>query len=139
MFELFNRQQEAFDRLDAIVSDAELVVGPPRLKVFSLETVSGQRKFVVASLSEFWKRYLALPLRDRHFYEIIREGTPCRLYFDVEFDRTCNVHLDGDSSVELLIYFVAQQMQVLYGISLMRRDFLDLDSRSPLLRCMHDG
>lgn len=43
----------------------------------------------------------------RHVYEIIREGAPCRMYFDLEFARGCNEDLDGDALVRAWINVVA--------------------------------
>jgi DNA-directed primase/polymerase protein len=39
---------------------------------------------------------------DRHYYELIREGTPCRAYLDVEFARSTNFHVDGESMMQVL-------------------------------------
>lgn len=43
----------------------------------------------------------------RHVYEIIREGAPCRMYFDLEFARGCNEGLDGEVLVRAWINVVA--------------------------------
>ena len=54
-------------------------------RIFAMETSSsGKRKYVVSNLGRFlhhyWKK--SDPL-NRHYYELIRENTPCRLYFGV--------------------------------------------------------
>jgi hypothetical protein len=52
-------------------------------RIFAIETSkTGKRKYVVCHLGRFMHRYW----RDcapyaRHFYELIREDVPCRLYF----------------------------------------------------------
>jgi hypothetical protein len=33
------------------------------------------------------KQQRPIPLAQRHFYEIVWEGRPCHLYFDIEFCR----------------------------------------------------
>lgn len=48
------------------------------------------RRFVAASYAGFWQRYLKIAAADRHFYEVIPEGSPCKLYFDLEFPRAAN-------------------------------------------------
>jgi hypothetical protein len=55
--------------------------------------IAGKRKFVTCGLEEFWKTYERLPSSSRHYYEVIRESTPCNLYFDLEYSRTQNQHL----------------------------------------------
>lgn len=47
----------------------------------------------------------------RHVYEIIREGAPCRMYFDLEFARGCNPGLDGEELVRAWINVVAGEKQ----------------------------
>lgn len=52
------------------------------LRIFSFElSYTGKRKFLVTSYVEFWRRYNAMPPLHRHYYEIIRQGSPCHLYF----------------------------------------------------------
>jgi hypothetical protein len=52
-------------------------------RIFALETSSsGKRKYIVGNLGRFFSHYWRKsdPL-NRHYYELIRESTPCRLYF----------------------------------------------------------
>jgi hypothetical protein len=44
----------------------------------------GSRSFLVTTDERLWREYRSLPARGRHHYEIIREGRPCHLYFDLE-------------------------------------------------------
>ena len=39
----------------------------------------------ISTTTGFWSEYKQLAPVERHFGEIIREGSPCRLYFDFEF------------------------------------------------------
>ena len=91
-----------------------LVVTPPccQAPTVLLCPCAGGRRFVVASLGEFWKRLLRLAPRDRHFYEIIRESTPCRLYFDLEYQTALNPGVDGDAMLEAFLGHVALHMMV---------------------------
>jgi hypothetical protein len=50
----------------------------------------------------FIEQYLRMDPSRRHVYEIIREGYPCRLYFDVEFSRPDNPDLDGEEMMREL-------------------------------------
>lgn len=53
-------------------------------RVFSFEDArEGKRRFLVSSFASFWANYVHTQLTQRHVYEIIREGVPCRLYFDL--------------------------------------------------------
>lgn len=50
-------------------------------RVLSVETGSkGARQFIATTYQEFWPRYRRLEA-GRHYYEIVREGWPCHLYF----------------------------------------------------------
>lgn len=109
---MFPRQQEAFEFADQVVafrrelvarkrgrnrastnhlacsSETPLSVWHPR--TFSFESADeGKRRFLVAGLDEFWRTYKATATGQRHVYEIIREGVPCRLYFDLGRVLTC--------------------------------------------------
>ena len=99
-FRVFRRQAEAFAAADATGPSAAL-------RVFSVELGGAQngsrstwRAYVAAALPAFWSRYRRLPARDRHHYEILREGRPCHLYLDLEFKRRLNPGLDGDAVVD---------------------------------------
>jgi hypothetical protein len=51
-------------------------------RTFAYEvSASGQRIFIVSSAELFWQHYKALPPAERHHYEIIRQASPCHLYF----------------------------------------------------------
>lgn len=98
---VFPRQQEAFEFADQIASfrqrmrenssragggsnsgESSDTLFP---RVFSFEDArEGKRRFLVSSFASFWDNYAhhTLPTQ-RHVYEIIREGAPCRLYFDL--------------------------------------------------------
>lgn len=52
----------------------------------------------------------------RHVYEIIREGSPCRMYFDLEFARAHNPGLDGEGLVQSWISVVAGEKRWNCGI-----------------------
>nr|XP_016432377.1 PREDICTED: DNA-directed primase/polymerase protein-like isoform X5 [Nicotiana tabacum] len=50
-------------------------------RVFSYQDhVNGQRRFLVSTYKEFWRRYETMNPKFRHHYEVIQEGLPCHLY-----------------------------------------------------------
>merc|ERR1711907_279399 len=64
-------------------------------RLFSLElSNTGKRTFFSCSALKFWKIYMNTSPNQRHYYEIIRERFPCRLYFDCEFYKEFNPTLD---------------------------------------------
>ncbi|CAM9146110.1 unnamed protein product [Ectocarpus fasciculatus] len=67
----------------------------------------------------------------RHVYEIIREGCPCRMYFDLEFARGPNPGLDGEELVRAWINVVAGKLHQEFGVSVGASNVLDLDSSTP--------
>jgi hypothetical protein len=98
---VFARQQEAFDFL------AQRRHVQPQLRVFSFEAPngeSGQRRFLVASYEHFWERYLIFKLYLPSFYELIPEGEPCHLYFDLEFSRAANPTATTDAQLMALFF-----------------------------------
>eukprot|EP00889_Picochlorum_renovo_P006853 jgi/Picre1/33883/NNA_001362.t1 len=121
----FNTQQEAFDFMDGEDPDGEY------LHVFSQELESnGTRKFVVSSLVEFWSRYKDIPQRFRHFYEIIREGTPCNAYIDFEYNIEENPDMDGEKAVDGLIVLMKKVLREQLDINMDEKWLVELESSS---------
>ena len=83
-FKSFSRQDSAFQCCDRFIDK--------QLKVFSFESEAenGRRRFLVSDIFTFVSRYSELAMAERHVYEIIREGYPCRLYFDIEYSIKLN-------------------------------------------------
>ncbi len=63
---------------------------------------SGARRFWVASRKGFYKSYTKINRSKKCFYEIIQEGAPCRLFFDLEFDQLSNRQSDGKKMMKVL-------------------------------------
>ncbi|KAL6138186.1 hypothetical protein ACLB2K_004732 [Fragaria x ananassa] len=85
--------------------------------VFSYQDhFSGQRRFLVSSYDEFWRRYKIMDSKFRHHYEVIQEGLPCHLYFDLEFNKKDNTDRNGDEMVDLLISVVFEALLEKYSI-----------------------
>ena len=101
------------------------------LKVFSYEdnpAMPGKRLFLVSPLAHFWKMYLEM--QSKHFYEIIKEDQPCRLYFDLEFNVELNVHANGDEMVKVLKRYLVKELQEQFQIEVSENNILELDSSS---------
>ena len=67
----------------------------------------------------------------KHFYELIPESTPCRLYFDLEFSIEANPHItleDRESLVEEFIAEIITEFKMVHDISITRSCIVDLDS-----------
>jgi hypothetical protein len=149
VFRVFGRQADCFAFFDQQLVSMSYADALPedRLKTFTFETPSGVRKFLCARVvcmtsppfpfavrvlvttlshnavvqADFWREMCARQPCDRHFYELIREFTPARLFFDVEFSRASNPAHDGDAAVDLLIRCVAEHLQVCRSLLSRRR------------------
>lgn len=114
----FPTQQLAFDFADAR--------SPHAAQVWAYEIdQSGRRRFIVASTSSFWRWYRTVLRRQAplHVYEVIREGKPCRLYFDLEFRRTDSETraLNGRLLTDSVVATTAQLLEDCYGVTEARR------------------
>lgn len=120
----FHRQDDAFLYFDTLKAKDR-----SNLKIYSFEKhVSGQRGFFVADNNNFFKEYIMSDLSSRHVYESIRDGFPCRLYFDLEYAKVTNMDADGDAMTEEWIKLVAWKVHQLWGFALEARDFVVFDS-----------
>ncbi|PRW44998.1 DNA-directed primase polymerase isoform X1 isoform B [Chlorella sorokiniana] len=96
----------AFDRADSLGLD-----------VFSVEYgLEGKRRFIVASRAHFWQRYSGMV--QRHYYEIIRAGAPCHLYFDLEFGREDNPGVDGAAAVYALLSLLRDALRDRFSLDM---------------------
>ena len=125
-------------------------------RIFAMETSSsGKRKYIVGNLGRFLNHYWRKsdPLH-RHYYELIRENTPCRLYFgtrsfisrclfvrfstnnhflyeDLEYCKKSNDHISHAESEMTMTEFIDElcsQFMLIYNITLTRQRIVDLDS-----------
>lgn len=108
------------------------------LRVVTYESAfTGQRRFAVVSSSR-----LASIIHEgyvkgeyRHCYEIILDKTPCRPYFDLEFDRSTNKHLSTPQAIDRLLHKVICAIiscfYHVFGVLIDRKHILLLDSSTP--------
>ncbi|BFZ06279.1 hypothetical protein BsWGS_09318 [Bradybaena similaris] len=125
-WKVFYRQTEAFSWARRRAED---------VMVFAFEKTdrdpghaTGQRRYLVTSLDVFWHYYRQMEPSQRHHYEIIPEGWPCHLYFDLEFLKNVNPQSDGEKMVELLIQYVCMWLEAVFNVSCDRSCVLDLEA-----------
>eukprot|EP01118_Nematostelium_gracile_P007315 TRINITY_DN2374_c0_g1_i1.p1 TRINITY_DN2374_c0_g1~~TRINITY_DN2374_c0_g1_i1.p1 ORF type:complete len:436 (-),score=94.88 TRINITY_DN2374_c0_g1_i1:207-1514(-) len=135
IYQEFPKQQMAIDF--ASKSDS--------LKIFSFEYERdtkrkqgvpenvGGRKYVVTTYKQFWTKYGADLHKEsgKHFYEIIVENKPSKIYFDVEFEYGLNPGLVGENVIDILKKLMCEMISSVFKIELDVTDFLDLDSSTP--------
>ena len=138
IFEVFPTQAEAFK-----FADARPGLG---IQVFSQDKCStGAKSYVAATTKGFWSMYLKLAPVERHFGEIIREGTPCRVYFDVEFrigddDVVAESHALGSQRVDILLRALHVELAKEYPEQYAKvgpMQVVELDSSSPIKFSRH--
>ncbi|GJT56040.1 hypothetical protein Tco_0991094 [Tanacetum coccineum] len=78
--------------------------------------VSEERKFLVSTYKEFWRRYKNMNCKFCHHYEVIQEGMPCHFYFDLEFNIKENAAKNGDEMVDLPILIIFECLLEKYSI-----------------------
>ncbi|KAK9994593.1 hypothetical protein SO802_024296 [Lithocarpus litseifolius] len=115
-----------FPRQDEAMKFAK---GHMHVRVFSYQDhFSGQRRFLVSTYKEFWQRYKNMDSKFRHHYEVIQEGLPCHLYFDLEFSKRVNAENNGDEMVDLLISVIFEALLDKYSIQGNLEWIVELDS-----------
>jgi DNA-directed primase/polymerase protein len=67
---------------------------------------------------------------ERHYYEIIQEGHPCHLYFDIEYSITLNPGLDSASMMDIFKRLVCVYLYDKYGVNVGLAGIVDLESSS---------
>lgn len=136
IYRSFGKQADAFSYFDSLLPDHKRMC-----KIFSFEDkYSSVRKFLVVDFDSFISNYLGnnsagaagdaqtQAQTKNHVYEIIREGYPCRVYFDVEFYYAHNPHVDGDVALYLWIQLVAWKIYSLWHIFVNEDNVVVLDS-----------
>ncbi|KAL7079885.1 hypothetical protein ACQ4LE_000567 [Meloidogyne hapla] len=123
-FTIEARQQEAINKMKSKKS--------PNTRVFSFEDIHfkpGCRRFIAVELRDFYLWYRECASELKHFYEIILEDFPCRLYFDLEFPYDCNKEADGAALTIEFCKIVCSSLHSLLNIALdPNKNFLILDS-----------
>ncbi|EFJ49295.1 hypothetical protein VOLCADRAFT_120785 [Volvox carteri f. nagariensis] len=115
----FKLQQQAFEFLDQ-----QRAQWLQHLRVFGKElSGDGKRRFLVTTPARLWVEDVELAEPGScHLYEILREGSPCHLYFDLEFVPEFNPGVCGDLLVDLLVDLVAEELLAAFGIQMPLQD-----------------
>lgn len=136
----FPRQAQAFQWMDEMDDETFLRFSEGHSKPICISVEhakTGRRQFVVAGRQTLFDIMLQARPLNRHFYEIIREKRPCRLYFDVEFAIPSNPELDGGQLVRKLIDCVAYEMYVRFNRRVCRRQIIQLGSTTDVKFSQH--
>ncbi|KAJ3227224.1 hypothetical protein HK099_002917 [Clydaea vesicula] len=91
----------------------------------------GKRKFLVATIDQFWNYYKRLLENSRHFYEIICEDVSSKLYFDVEYEiNDYNKNLNSTELIGIFKNEVLKELNFQFKLENLEQDevILDLDS-----------
>ncbi|KAL1528899.1 hypothetical protein AB1Y20_010221 [Prymnesium parvum] len=120
---VFFSQDEAFRHLSSVDSSTPHYV-------WSLEVdKSGARRYIVATLDDFWERYRTLQPEFRHYYELLVAGRPCHLYLDLEYHRGANPRADGEAMVRVVRDEVEGEVVRRWGEAVMGgAEWIEMDS-----------
>ncbi|XP_029412250.1 DNA-directed primase/polymerase protein isoform X2 [Nannospalax galili] len=120
IWKLFPRQNQAFNFVKSCKEDVH---------VFALECKvgDGQRVYLVTTYAQLWFYYKSRKTL-LHCYEVIPENAVCKLYFDLEFNKSANPQADGKKMVAFLIEYVCKALQELYSVHCSSEDVFNLDS-----------
>ncbi|KMZ62192.1 hypothetical protein ZOSMA_486G00100 [Zostera marina] len=99
--------------------------------------LNGQRRFLASTYDEFWRRYEGMTPNVRHHYEVIQEGFPCHLYYDLEFDKRANPIKDVDEMVDILLSITFNALRDKYSIDGDRGWVVELDSSTEVKFSRH--
>ncbi|KAG0605264.1 hypothetical protein M758_9G044200 [Ceratodon purpureus] len=117
-----------FPRQDQAVQFADSHGGQD-LAVFQYQDhLSGQRRFLTTTYNEFWRRYNKMRSGWKHHYEIIRQGRPCHLYFDLEFNTLANAEANGEAMVDTLLTITSRTLLDIFSLHYDPSWTVELDS-----------
>ncbi|KAJ3442478.1 DNA-directed primase / polymerase protein [Anaeramoeba flamelloides] len=123
-FKSYRKQKEAFEIKNQLPTKEK-----NKAFIFSCEkTSTGKRIFYTLTYDQFWELFKFTKSKQRHFNEVICEGSICNLYYDLEFLKQFNPNLDGDHLVEIVVNETINYFNKVYGINLDHSNFIILDS-----------
>ena len=135
-FQTFPLQELAFAHHETLLLSKEksnqdiLYSMEPRLFAIEYNT-SGKRRYIASHYGRFLHQYiLETPTKNRHYYELIQHAQNCRLYFDLEFDKSCNV-LSQELELRLMKEFLVElqhEIQVKFNLCVEEEQIVELDS-----------
>ena len=130
----FKKQEAAFRYVNRI-NRLRYAKKQTLMPVFAKECSSGgYRYFVAEDVDTFYKKYIRMKPFDRAFYEILRAGLPCRLYFDIEYCRVLNPDRDGEIAMGLFRDVLSNYLQAFFGFGI-SSTFTPGDHGATLVEC----
>ncbi|KAJ3678424.1 hypothetical protein LUZ60_002227 [Juncus effusus] len=61
-------------------------------------------------------RYKDMDKKLRHHYEVIQDGLPCHMYFDLEFEKKINLNKNEDEMVDIFIQVIFEALLEKYSV-----------------------
>lgn len=107
------------------------------LQTFVYQNTEGYRKFVVAHPEIYWLADENKPMNRRCSYEVIPDGAPCHLYFDLEFAKDLNPTKDGSKMTKTLIDIFCEYFNEHWGFPCKRENVVSLDSTTDVKFSRH--
>eukprot|EP00980_Cylindrotheca_fusiformis_P031437 scaffold26366_cov117-Cylindrotheca_fusiformis.AAC.8 len=105
-------------------------------RIFATEKAQGKRKYLVGHFGRiadwYWRK-----ANQKHLYEVIRESTPCRLYFDLEYSKVYNPEVDEEELLNEFREELRVEFMEHYQIKLERNQIVDLDSSTDVKFSRH--
>lgn len=85
--------------------------------VFSKElTADGKRFYIVTDAIDIWNIIKKTQPKERYFHEVISDGVPCKLYFDLEFRYEQNPDSNGVEMTKIFVELVCWGLKKWFNI-----------------------
>ncbi|XP_012252655.2 DNA-directed primase/polymerase protein-like [Athalia rosae] len=107
------------------------------LHVFVYQNSLGFRKFIVSHPEIYWQMDKYKPPEERCSYEVIPDGAPCHLYFDLEFETDLNQLKNGARMTKTLIDIFCAYIAEHWDLPCKRSNVLSLDSTTDVKFSRH--
>jgi hypothetical protein len=105
-------------------------------RIFATEKAQGKRKYLVGHFGRiadwYWRK-----ANPKHLYEVIRENTPCRLYFDLEYSKAYNADVDEDQLLKEFREELQAEFLEHYQVELGTSQIVDLISSTDVKFSRH--
>ena len=115
---------DAFKRIARVPNDGLCIM---TREIFSDEDY-GKRQYIITNYLHFFVLYNTMPQKARCYYEMIRDGLPCKLYFDIEYLKKYNKFVNGDELVFIFKEFLILYILSEFNIKISHTDIIDLTS-----------
>ena len=126
-FKMFGSQEEVFDYVDKI-NEERYDRDVPLLYPFAKEyDPDGRRYFIASEVRTFYRKCQHLNKSAKTFYEIVRDGHPRRLYFDLEYDKKINPKRDEKKTMTVFQNQLMRYIKDQLGIDLQALNMRDDD------------